>query len=175
MRAGRELDATVAIKIMGLKAIEPDQIPRYSTDIFTAHKIIIKLQQLGWYCTVSSRIGSDGTLFYRSRFFQHGRECERFADTIPMAICSAALSVIQDEYFEYIDVLKEVDDDTPIEIIPGSTTAFARIEADDDIASVIENVIHGKNISSQNWMLLANNLIDSLRQHGYIIVKKPPK
>lgn len=173
MKAGRELDATIALKIMGIKAIEPDQVPRYSTDIFVAYNIIKKLQQLGWLCNVGSRIGSDGELFYRARFFQHGRECERFSNTIPMAICSSALAVIQDEYFEYVDVLKEVDDDTPIDIIPGSSTGFAKIEADDDIAATIQKAIRGNDLSEQNWLTLTKNMIESLRKNGYIIIKKP--
>ena len=75
MKAGREFDATIAVKIMGLKTVEPENIPNYSMDIFSAHKIIIRLQQKGWFCNVGSRIGSDGSLFYRAKFYQNGREC----------------------------------------------------------------------------------------------------
>lgn len=176
MKAGRAMDSMIASKIMGLKAIEPDQIPQYSTDIYAAHKIITKLQQQGWYCNVGSRIGNDGNLFYCARFYQHGRECERYAPTIPLAICSAAEAIIQEEYFEYIDILEKASDEVPIEIIPGKTTGFSSIDTGEEVANIIKSIMEGTgNISSsQDWISLAKIIIDKLSKNGYIIIKKPP-
>jgi len=173
MRVGRELDATIALTIMGLKAVEPEHIPKYSSDIFAAHKIISKLQTIGWFCNVGSRIGNDGSLFYRARFFQNGRECERFADTIPMALCTASLAVIKDEYFEYVDILKDNDDDSPIDIIPSATTGFSKIDADDDISDIVQQVMLKHSDVHPNWNVITKSLIDDLREKNYIIIKKP--
>lgn len=176
MKAGRAMDSMIATKVMGLKAIEPDQIPQYSTDIFAAHKIITKLQQQGWFCNVGSRIGNDGNLFYCARFYQHGRECERYAPTIPLAICSAAESVVQEEYFEYIDILEKPTDEVPIKIIPGKTTGFSSIDTEEEVANIIKNSVEENNnlINSHDWLILAKNIIDKLSKSGYIIIKKPP-
>ena len=174
MKAGREFDATIAVKLMGLKAIEPENIPYYSTDIYDAHKVIERIKQKGWYCNVGSRISSDGNLFYRTKFYQHGRECERFAPTVPMAICLSAMAVFKDEYFEYVDVLEKTEDGTPIEIVPGSSTGLARIDSDEEVASILEKVIHGEPIENRDWLTMAKNILDVLEQQGYIVVRKPP-
>lgn len=174
MKAGRELDATIAVKLMGLKAVEPENIPHYSTNIFDAHKVIMRIQQKGWFCNVGSRIGNDGNLFYRAKFYQNGRECERFAPDIPMAICSSAMAVFKDEYFEYVDVLEKTDDGTPIEIVPGTNTGLSRIDSDEEIASILQSVIQSEPSQNSDWLKMAKNILDVLEQRGYIVVRKPP-
>ena len=175
MKAGRAMDSMIASKIMGLKAIEPDQIPQYSTDIYAAHKIITKLQQQGWFCNVGSRIGNDGNLFYCARFYQTGRECERYSPTIPLAICSAAEAVTQEEYFEYIDILEKENGEIPIEIVPGKRTGFSSIDTEDEVANIVKEVLEDvNNLADHDWLTMSKNILDKLNKNGYVIIKKPP-
>ena len=174
MRAGREFDATVASRVMGLKAIEPENIPNYSTDIFAAYKLIMKLQQNGWYCNVGSRIGSEGTLFYRTRFYQQGKECERFASTVPLAICAAALAIAKDEYFEYVDILEKKQDETPIEIVPGVPSGLSSIDSDEKIIEILKNVLANEIARNQDSLSLAKNILDVLAKNNYTIIRTSP-
>lgn len=165
MRPGRALDAKIAIKIMGLKSIEPEGIPYYSTEIYDAHKVIGKLQLNGWLCNISSKITDDGNLHYRAKFYQEGRECEKIAKSIPMAICISALSIVNDEYYEYIDILKKRDS-SPIEIIGKNENSYSIIGLEDkDLISIIDEVI------KENTANTAENVVDILRERGYIILK----
>ncbi len=165
MRPGRALDTKIAIKIMGLKSIEPENIPHYSTEIYDAHKVIGKLQVDGWLCNVSSRISEEGNLYYRTKFYQEGRECEKIAKSIPMAVCIAALSIINNDYFEYIDVLKKKDG-SPIEILGEPKNAYTVVGLNDKHLIDTINMIIDKNPNS-----IAENMIDILNERGYIILK----
>lgn len=174
MKEGRELDAIIAVKIMGLKAIEPENIPHYSTDIFAAYKIISKLLRDGWFCKVSSRISKDGSLFYKANFHQHGRECERFATTIPMAVCTSAMAVVKDEYFEYTDVLNNVTDDQPIEIVPGTSESPAvMVDDDTEIIIFLKEIIEKNLTNCKDGEELAKIILDGLIENNYTIVRKP--
>lgn len=173
MKAGRALDSKIAIKIMGVKKIIPEKISHYSTDIYAAHKVISKMQLIGWYCSVSSRITTDGNLFYRVRFYQNDRECEQYANTIPLAVCIAALAVMKNEYFEYVDVLEKIkNDDTPIDIIGDSKNTFSKVELFDDVLlETIKDAIEAFKLSDKNSENIAINIIDYLRNKGYTISK----
>ena len=176
MKAGRELDATIALTVMGMKSIEPENIPHYSTNIYDAYDILKKMQQLGWFCNVGSRIGDDGSLFYKVKFYQHGRECERFSVSIPMSICIAAISVIKNEYFEYVDVLKETQDDHPIEIIPGAVAGwpFPKAEYTEDVTDILKKLLNDINGPTDEHDILITNILDELDKCGYMVVRKPP-
>ena len=175
MKEGRELDAIIAVKIMGLKAIEPANIPHYSTNIFDAYTIISRLLRSGWFCKVSSRISDDGSLFYKANFHQHGRECERFATTIPMAICTSAMAVIKNEYFEYTDLLSnEESDDQPIEI-SSETSAPAPLIAYDDVEAtkLLKEILSKNTTQSPNVDEITKIILDGLMEKNYIIIRKP--
>ena len=171
MKAGRALDSKIAIKIMGIKKLTPEKISYYSTDIYAAHKVISKMQINGWYCSVSSRIATDGNLFYRARFYQNGRECEQCANTIPLAVCMAALAVMKNEYFEYVDVLEKIkNDDTPIDIIGDSKDTFSKVELFDDVLlEIIKDALKDSKINDKNTENVATNIIDYLQKKGYTI------
>ena len=124
LNPGRELDALVAEKVMGWKpymfpnpihgfgqpsellmdaesAIELDLIPRYSTDIAAAWKVVEKVKlniitryQDKWLCT---NVGSDFQFWceYPNRYenLNDDSYCE-LGDTAPHAICLAALRAV---------------------------------------------------------------------------------
>lgn len=101
--AGRELDALIAEKVMGIPEDSPqmefDGPPAYSTDIASAWQVVEKLQAFnpfwnraafmdfdlsptdpkGWTCN----FGDDNT--------------REYADTVPHAICLAALKMVGHE------------------------------------------------------------------------------
>ena len=88
LQAGRELDVRVAIEVMGWQVVYP-----YSTDVAAAWQVIEHLRDQGadveigvpahtyrWYCEVRPREGT--TVHWHA------------ADTMPLAVCRAALKVL---------------------------------------------------------------------------------
>ncbi len=68
-------------------------VPKYSTDIDQAHKIVEYFQNKGWLFRVQN-VPVDNQ--FRACFFKNDSRAYRFvqADTMPMAICEAALAVL---------------------------------------------------------------------------------
>lgn len=108
MEAGRELDALVAEKVMGLTPVEwsgwegdlslvyGDQetggiVPRYSTDIGAAWEVVEKLKQDR---TVHLWSVPSGYMVQMTGVNAKMLEVIGQADTAPLAICRAALSSV---------------------------------------------------------------------------------
>jgi hypothetical protein len=103
VKAGRELDALVAEKVMGLqplrREVPPDpgaflDLPHYSTDIAAAWEVVEKLtgrrdKDIGFALTVNP--GTIGTSFSALDGTEHWHVN---ASTAPLAICLAALKVV---------------------------------------------------------------------------------
>lgn len=111
MKAGRELDALVAEKVMGwvwIKEINSprapellppnghspvmadDPIPRFSTDIAAAWSVIEKLSGPDEYATYQiTNAGAAGDVFVCVG------KGEAFAETLPLAICLAAIHAVE--------------------------------------------------------------------------------
>lgn len=201
MKSSKAIDADIAQKLMGLKVTDPNNIPNYSTNIFDSHAIIRHLQMNGWSCHVRSTITKDGTLFYRAHFHKSKKlHSEQVATTIPMAVCMAALAIVNEQYVEFVD---EHEDDKPIELSQSLADAgLSEITVDD--ASIIDllsktleerdlpfkdkegnrqtfhrlffKLVIGGFMSRENQdslpRTLAGFFIDILKENGYIIAKK---
>lgn len=104
--AGRELDAMVAEKVMGWRAVgghkgvpsDPQctvhvEVPRYSTLISCAWEVVEKLQETSILEHLEQRDGDEGK--YVVQFCAKPNEAwwheHAYADTAPLAICRAAL------------------------------------------------------------------------------------
>ena len=130
MSSSKALDSEIATKLMGLTIKNPKDIPAYSSDIYAAHKVINRLQMLGWSCFVRSNINREGVLYYKAHFHL-GRKLhsERDAPTIPMAVCMAALAIANEQYVEFV----EEGEDKPMEISePLSELGLREIEIRDE-------------------------------------------
>jgi hypothetical protein len=112
LKPGRELDALVAEKVMGLLVIEPlrlyyrhptvtDEIPEYSTEIAAAWEVVEKIKT-----QVKAETDSrDFTIMYVDNKWLVGWALEYdggmdklvSADTAPHAICLAALKVVSSQ------------------------------------------------------------------------------
>lgn len=109
MKAGRELDALIAEKVMGLIAYKvqlvapPPRVrtidelqrvgsplPHYSADIAAAWEVVEKADLWSLY-------GSIGDGPYRACIQFEDREGLMTADTAPLAICLAALKAVSQE------------------------------------------------------------------------------
>lgn len=111
MEAGRELDALIAEKVMGLERCgckcglflneyhEPFLEPHYSTDIAAAWEVVEKLNSmgLGWFSL--EQFGEKGQGQWRALIWTGGEEIDNcfFADarTVPLAICRVAYKIVQ--------------------------------------------------------------------------------
>lgn len=89
--AGRELDALVAEKVMGIGKLEFDAYygpqHRYSTDIAAAWEVVEKLAK-------PLKVVWTGKVWVCEVF---GEPCSQEAGTAPLAICRAALKVMDME------------------------------------------------------------------------------
>lgn len=118
MEAGRELNAEVAIKVMGYRLateaepywnslavwIAPDGerwegIPHYSTDIAAAWQVVEKLNLSvmrddggGWAAAVLYGVPYIEEDWGRGGYIDCGLHDGAYADTAPLAICRAALA-----------------------------------------------------------------------------------
>ena len=116
MKAGRELDALIAEKVMGLSvhkrripsilddfyyikhhlsALEDCLVPHYSTKIADAWLVVEEMQAEGWFGSVN--ITSWKTMPWNVRFWSEHNEKKGYysTDTAPLAICLAALKAIE--------------------------------------------------------------------------------
>lgn len=109
---GRRLDAMVASTVMGWERTErtglrwndsnsiPRPLPHYSTDIAAAFLVIDKLHEQYWVgIQIPGGKRSDGDEFEVSLYSDYWeQETPRFvavAETIPLAICRAALTAME--------------------------------------------------------------------------------
>jgi len=130
-----------------------------------------------FFIHISSFLCVKATIRLNYLIYQTGRECERYAPTIPLAICSAAEAVTQEEYFEYIDILEKEKEngEIPIEIVPGKSTGFSSIDTGDEVANIVKEVLEDvNNMADRDWLTMSKNILDKLNKNGYIIIKKPP-
>lgn len=117
MNAGRELDALVAEKVMGFSPVEwsgqpgdmalvyGDQetggiVPRYSTNVGAAWQVVEKMSALSWRATVCWAPADAWNAEERAVVTYSGGETnqddiEAIAPTVPLAICLAALKVVE--------------------------------------------------------------------------------
>ena len=113
MQAGRDLDAEVAVKVMGWMlvhkpigdgprtdaAISPTtqcmmSIPHYSTDIEAAWAVVEKLLADEYLVNVKAYHADHFPMWEVCILDHHGMEQKTQADTAPLAICLAALKAI---------------------------------------------------------------------------------
>lgn len=98
MIAGRDLDALIATKVMGLPVWRDEYetiYPPYSVDIAAAFEVVEKLRAQGLTVTISTPLPDCKSWDVRgwnsqtndNRFIAH-------ADTAPLAICLAALKAV---------------------------------------------------------------------------------
>ncbi len=106
LKAGRQLDALVAVKVMGfemspedlVKLELPDQAllaggcPAYSTDISAAWEIVEKLDQR--VTVIKTRVLNDERYRVELRGPAHRFEFCEVAPAAPLAICLVALRVV---------------------------------------------------------------------------------
>lgn len=111
LEAGREMDALVAEKVFGCDPLNArvglhkngdleyywgypvghDIAPAYSTDISDAWRVIEHMQSLGWSWEVLNTTKTAfGAVFSMSQDDVYGTD----AETVPLAICKAALKAI---------------------------------------------------------------------------------
>ncbi len=201
MKSGQALDADIAMKIMGLTITDPTKTPKFSSDVYAAHKVINRLQNQGWSCRVRSQINKQGILNYKAHFNKgKGLHSETVAPTVPLAVCLAALAIANEQYVEFVE---KHDDDTPIEIAePLPEAGLEEITMGDEpiiniLAQAMENrrlpfndkegksmsfkrlffklVIDGYMSREQQDTLpkvIADFFLDILKENNYLIVKK---
>lgn len=167
MKPGRPFDADIAIKVMDQHPQNIESIPHYSTDIYDAYQVINRFQMNNWSCHVKCKIMTDGNLVYKVRFHKQNMECQISALTMPLAICMAAMAVINDEYVEVVD---EEDDGLSItKKMP--QIGIEKIDfSDETFLELLEKTI--KEADEEN---LAEKIIDILSKNGYFIARKKPE
>ena len=120
MKAGRELDALIAEKVMGCKVLRAggmvmcdclryplhdvgnnNELRAYSTDIAAAFEVVEKLQAAGFKWALMSRspIMSDSRVVPHARLWNYSEgvlttDKSADADTLSLAICLAALKAV---------------------------------------------------------------------------------
>jgi hypothetical protein len=114
MKAGRELDALVAEKVMGLEPCQchtgtgdldeicglcfTDTLKHYSTDIAAAWQVVKKLYDDGWEWELREEILSSEAIAIKSKARYGKTEAGRWlSSTMPHAICVAALNAVGHE------------------------------------------------------------------------------
>lgn len=118
MKAGRELDALVAEKVMGWKRhdlgpingvrwvnkdgriIDTEHPFTYSTDIAAAWEVVEKMEKDGWQA--SGHMSATETGYWNFQFTKINEQKQFYAltKTVPYAICLAALKAIEVENVE---------------------------------------------------------------------------
>ena len=117
MQPGKALDSKIFLKITNQKIDDPYAIPDYSTNEFHSYAVISKLQNMGWSCNLKSHIAVDGSLSYKVAFHKDNKQTSYRYSTIPMAVCMAAMSVFDNQYFEYVETENKPNDEIGAEII----------------------------------------------------------
>lgn len=89
----RKLDAEIAEKLFGLRrvVIGDDGAPRYSQDIAAAMSVVERMSDLNYDVAMWHR---DGATFWEAQFLCNGMIGDEDAETLPLAICKAALSAL---------------------------------------------------------------------------------
>ncbi len=121
MKAGRELDALVAEKVMGWSDVgeitigmtvyvaghrpegEQTVVPSYSTDIAAAWTVVERMRELGWRMLLENWVSSDdayAAFFHPQDRYRYGNHIGVTDDTAPVAICRAALRAVGVEVWE---------------------------------------------------------------------------
>lgn len=114
MDAGRELDATVAEKVMGLQVMihnpgsgewrtlyaggDTPLLPYYSSDPAAAWSVVERMRELGWYWEIVGRSNEPyiGAWFYGGPTNPSKGTHDGYADTMPLAVCRAALAALEE-------------------------------------------------------------------------------
>lgn len=107
---GRELDRAVAREVMGWEYIDrgigkgwhppgenlPDDVPRYSTDIATAWRVVGRLNVLGCYVSAASTTDGRGFCSVGPNDTWVGEDIVKTGpNPVPEAICRAALKAVR--------------------------------------------------------------------------------
>jgi hypothetical protein len=111
MQAGREMDALVAEKVMGVEIpkwldvpngldtlTSREVVPLYSTDIRAAWQVVQNLRERGWFFDLGDKPSIDGD-FASPRVWNAFVDRIVFgpnADTPMLAICLAALAAVEE-------------------------------------------------------------------------------
>lgn len=111
VEAGRELDATIAERVMGWTRVDPNRsadpiysgfdhdfglidLPKFSTDIGDAWQVVENIARRGWKMDVQNRFWPTwgAHVHFPAPNYAHVFET---ADSAPLAICKAALQAVQ--------------------------------------------------------------------------------
>jgi hypothetical protein len=109
MNAGRELDALIAEKVMGLTphpakegeapGYAIDKVPNYSTEWDAAWQVVESIERRGWWVELWYGNGKYGPKKRAGCVIgAYGDDDTRFEemdDTMPLAICAAALAFVE--------------------------------------------------------------------------------
>lgn len=187
MKSGRKLDVEIANTVMGLKVTKPKKVPLYSTNTYAAYDVINQLQTQGWSCRVGSHISKNGALMYKVEFSRGSQFSEARAPTMPMAICIGAMTVVKEEYIEYI---QKEDDKEPIQIVGvvNKSGLYTVDLHDEHLEELIAEEIQSFTLPSVNKLTfkdilnesdleklpkaLTDFLVDILRKNKYYISRK---
>lgn len=187
MKAGRAFDSDIAITVMKLKFTDPKKIPKYSTEIYAAYEVISKLQKEGWSFHIRSKITATGVSIYRARFTRDNQQSEQHSPSLSMSICLAAMSIVNDEYFEYVE---EEEDDRPIEIAGVyDTPTLKKIDiSEEPLEELLERELKNFELPSDNGLKFSDILtekdvrklpkellkffVDILNENNYCISKR---
>jgi len=99
MTAGKELDALIAEKVMGLGLSMPEAgVPSYSTTITDAWTVIEKLTERGASCYIKaySKTNSCCAEEYCCTVLNKQQRIQECGDTAAEAICNAAIRWMED-------------------------------------------------------------------------------
>ena len=177
MRPGRALDVEVYSKIMNQhKIADSSKIPHYSTDIYDAYKVLNKLQTMGWSCHIGSRITANGTLLYRARVEKGLMHCERLEASVPMAICSTAMAIINDQYVEFVTDMNTEQDENLIQMPNlGDVIRLKKVGIENEqITDLVAAALMTSQQTGADLDSLSKEIIDILTENGYFIYKKEP-
>lgn len=114
MKPGRELDKLIAERVLGWVTLLPGSNTQvglfspYSTDIAAAWQVVEKLVDMGYVVSICWGPGGDGQRYASIQMqldialaadlaFRNPRDMDAVAETVPLAICLAALKAFNVE------------------------------------------------------------------------------
>ena len=106
MKAGREIDALVAEKVMGFGYrysswrgiyVAVGEVPHYSTRIQDAWLVVERLMEKGWSCNIVYHDPGDCLCEFwgGKEGNKHWREIANHLPSVPLAICLVALKAVE--------------------------------------------------------------------------------
>jgi hypothetical protein len=151
---------------MNLSGVDRSSVLPYTSSIDAAYTILTKLQYQGWICNIRSKINDNGDLFYSVKISKNGLCVERFAPTVPLAICSTAISVLKAQYDKNI---RDKSDGDSIQIAEKMAPTYLEID-DSKIMAIIKSSLPNLDSSLFDADGIATNIIDKLHAESFIII-----